>query len=218
MFPADLGEQAGPGMDSVVPEAGTGKTEALVTDPELFIRHAFATDPHLGVEMLYRHYFQPLCSHAVRLLYSKAIAEDLVSEIFHQFYARETYRQIKTSYRAYLYKTVRNLALNYKRDELKHSHDIEQCGEYADATCSRPDAQAEYEELYQRLEAGIKDLPPQCRRIFLMHRFDNKQYAQIAEELQLSPRTIEVQIRKASHTLRALLLPYWFLLLCFFFL
>jgi RNA polymerase sigma-70 factor (family 1) len=190
--------------------------EATITDSELFIRHAFATDPRSGVELLYRHYFQPLCSHAVRLLYSKAIAEDLVSEIFFQFYANGAYQEIKTSYRAYLYKTVRNRALNYKRDECRCSQDLNQCMGFAETDHQRPDALAEYEELYQRLEAGIKVLPTQRRRIFLMHRFENKKYAQIADELQLSPRTVEVQIRKASHFLRDLLVNYWLMLLLLF--
>ena len=185
---------------------------ATVSDSEMFIRHAFAHDPRSGVELLYRHYYQPLCSHAVRLLYSKAIAEDLVSEIFYQFYVNGVYREIKTSYRAYLYKTVRNRALNYKRDECRCAQDIDQCAGFADTDHQRPDALAEYEELYQHLEAGINGLPTQRRRIFLLHRFENKKYAEIAEELQLSPRTVEVQIRKASHFLRDLLVHYWFLL------
>jgi RNA polymerase sigma-70 factor (family 1) len=210
---ADLEKQASPEIHSGDREAELSRPEATVTDNELFIRHAFASDPRLGVELLFRHYYQPLCSHAVRLLYSKAIAEDLVSEVFYQFYANGTFQEIKTSYRAYLYKTVRNRALNYKRDEVKRSQDIDQCAELADSDRQRPDALAEYEELYQRLEAGINVLPTQRRRIFLMHRFENKKYAEIAEELQLSPRTVEVQIRKASHFLRDLLINYWFLVI-----
>lgn len=187
-------------------------TDTTGTDTELFIRHAFAADPRYGIELLYRHYFQPLCSHAVRVLYSKAIAEDLVSEVFYQFYVSNNFQDIKTSYRAYLYKTVRNRALNYIRDECKHAQDMEHCAGFADADCQQPDALAEYEELYQRLEAGINGLPTQRRRIFLMHRFENKKYAEIAQELQLSPRTVEVQIRKASHFLRNLLVDYLFTL------
>lgn len=208
LFPADVEKQAGTGIDPNHSEESISGPEATVTDSELFIRHAFATDPRAGIELLYRHYFQALCSHAVRLLYSKAIAEDLVSEILYQFYANGSYLKIKTSYRAYLYKSVRNQALNYIRDECKITRDINQCTGFADPEGQRPDALAEYEELYQRMEAGIRDLPSQRRRIFLMHRFENKKYAEIARELQLSPRTVEVQIRKASHFLRDLFLRY----------
>lgn len=208
MFSADSEKQASPGLDAQDRENQVSGPQATLVDSELFIRYAFASDPKFGVELLYRHYFQPLCSHAVRLLSSRSIAEDLVSDIFYQFYANHTYLKIKTSYRAYLYRSVRNLALNYKRDEGKRSWDIAQCAELADPDRQRPDALAEYEELYQRLQAGIRDLPAQRRRIFLMHRFEDKKYSEIAEELQLSPRTVEVQIRKASHFLRKLFLSF----------
>jgi RNA polymerase sigma-70 factor (family 1) len=208
LFTADAAKQVRPGIDPEDKEERANGLEATVTDSEYFIRHAFATDPRSGVELLYRHYYQPLCSHAVRLLYSKTVAEDLVSEIFYQFYAKGAYLKVKTSFRAYLYKSVRNQALNYKRDEGKRSQDIDQCAELAGPDRQRPDALAEYEELHQHMHAGIQGLPSQRRRIFLMHRFEHKKYSEIAEELQLSPRTVEVQIRKASHFLRELFLRF----------
>jgi RNA polymerase sigma-70 factor (family 1) len=208
LFSADSEKQVRAGVDPTNRQDQVNGPQDPLTDRELFIRHAFASDPRFGVELLYRHYFQPLCSHALRLLSSKAIAEDLVSEVFYQFYANDSYLKIKTSYRAYLYKSVRNQALNYKRDEGKCCQDVGQCAGFADADRHRPDALAEYEEMYQHMEAGIRELPSQRRRIFLMHRFEHKKYAEIAEELQLSPRTVEVQIRKASHFLRQLFLRF----------
>jgi hypothetical protein len=65
---------------------GSVPQEATIADVEVFIKQAFKTDPRHGCELLFQHYYQPLCNHAVRLLYSKAIAEDIVSEIFYQFY------------------------------------------------------------------------------------------------------------------------------------
>jgi RNA polymerase sigma-70 factor (ECF subfamily) len=213
LYAANLDNQETPAIHFGHSEPLQKGQEAVVIDKELFIRHAFSNDPQLGVELLYRHYFQPLCSHAVRLLNSQAIAEDLVSEIFYQLYEDGSYQNIKTSYRAYLYKAVRNRALNYKRDENKNSHDLEQCQKFPDTYHQRPDAIAEYGELYNYLDEGIKLLPAQCRRIFLMHRFENKKYSEIAEQLQLSPRTIEVQIRKASHFLRNILSKYKLLMI-----
>ncbi|GEO03376.1 hypothetical protein AAE02nite_10400 [Adhaeribacter aerolatus] len=213
LFSANSVNQESPAIHSEDSKPKASGGEATVLDKELFIRHAFANDPQLGVELLYRHYYRPLCSHAVRLLYSQAIAEDLVSEIFYQLYASGSYQNIKTSYRAYLYKVVRNRALNYIRDEGKCSHDIDQCGKLPDTYHQRPDAIAEYGELYNCLEEGINSLPSQCRRIFLMNRIENKKYSEIAEELQLSPRTIEVQIRKASHFLRSILSKYKLLIM-----
>ena len=186
--------------------------EATVIDVEVFIKQAFQTDPKHGCELLFRHYYQALCSHAVRFLYSKAIAQDLVSEIFYQFYQKGTYRSVTSSYRAYLYKAVRNSAYNYLRWEANRTADLEICVDFADLVCEQPDAKIQYEELYQQVETAINDLPPQRRKIYVMHRFENKKYAEIAEELQLSPRTVEVQIRKASQFMKDLLRRKWLLL------
>ncbi|MES2731133.1 MAG: RNA polymerase sigma-70 factor [Bacteroidota bacterium] len=186
--------------------------ESKSTDVEFFIRKAFESDGRLGCELLFRHYYQPLCSHAVKLLYSKAIAEDIVSEIFCQFYLKGTFREIITSYRAYLYKTVRHRAYNYLRWETQRTTNADCLDTYSDAAALQPDSITQYEELYHDVEKAINTLPPQCRKIYLMHRFESKKYTEIAEELHLAPKTIEVQIRKASHFLRDVLKKKWLLL------
>lgn len=208
--PADGGSAVLPGLSEQEAELAPA---ARVSDPELFIRKAFETDPQEGCSLLFRHYYAALCSHAARLLYSKARAEDLVSEIFCQFYQKQTYLTVSTSYRAYLYKAVRHRAYNQLQAEINRSLDLTAYEHLPDAGEQQPDALLQYEELSQQVEAAINALPPQRQKIYLMHRFDNRKYADIAEELQLSVRTVEVQIRKASQFLRETIAKNWGLLL-----
>ncbi|MBC7922303.1 MAG: RNA polymerase sigma-70 factor [Ferruginibacter sp.] len=186
--------------------------EQLNSDTELFIRRAFESDARLGSELLFRRYYVPLCSHAVRFVGAKAIAEDLVSDVFCQFYAEQIFQTITSSYRAYLYKTVRHRAFNYLRQTCRRNTGLDEAQYHLTAETQQPDAITHYEELYQDVERAIQTLPVQRRRIYLMHRFEGKKYAQIANELGLSVRTVEVQIRQASHYLRNLLKDKWFLL------
>lgn len=58
-------------------------------DPELFLQKVFERNPREGMDILFRTYYGPLCSHAVRFVYSKQIAEDLVSEVFFSFTEHE---------------------------------------------------------------------------------------------------------------------------------
>ena len=194
-------------MDAVATE------DLTAPDNELFIRRAFEQDARLGCELLFRRYYDALCSHAVRFVSSKAIAEDLVAEIFCQFYDQQVFQTITSSYRAYLYKTVRHRAYNYLRQTFRRDTGLEEVHYQGVADAQQPDSITHYEELYQDVERAIQKLPLQRRRIYLMHRFDGKKYAEIADELGLSPRTVEVQIRQASHHLRDLLRDKWFLLL-----
>jgi RNA polymerase sigma-70 factor (family 1) len=185
--------------------------EPVSSDKELFIRRTLQTDPALGCELLFRQHYVALCSHAVRFVGSKAVAEDLVADIFCQFYEQQIFSTITSSYRAYLYKAVRNRAYNYVQKTFRRDVSLDQAQYQPTAEAQQPDAITLYDELYRDVEKAIESLPVQRRRIYLMHRFDGMKYGEIANELGLSVRTIEVQIRLASHALREILKGHWFL-------
>ncbi|HEV7381588.1 MAG TPA: RNA polymerase sigma-70 factor, partial [Dyadobacter sp.] len=67
-------------------QINTGQQPTREVDTALFIKAAFEESPSKGLELLFRRFYKPLCSHAVRFVYSRQIAEDLVSEVFFQFY------------------------------------------------------------------------------------------------------------------------------------
>ncbi|MFT2010545.1 RNA polymerase sigma-70 factor [Pontibacter sp. 13R65] len=181
-----------------------------VPDNEILVRQTFQSDPKLGCELLYRHYYKSLCSHATRFVYSKSIAEDLVSDVFCQFYLQGTFQNITTSYRTFLYKSVRNKAYNYLRLEASKSLELDQTYEEGRADLSeQPDSVLQYDELRQEVEAAINSLPPKCRKIYLMHRFEDKKYAEIATELKLSLKTVEAQLSKASKIIKKAIARNW---------
>src|SRR5688572_27446141 len=92
--------------------------EFRIIDEEILIKRAFDNDPKQGCEILFQKYYRILCSHAIRFVYSKEVAEDIVSELFCRFWSDQIYLSITTSYRAYLFKAVRFSAYNYIRWEL----------------------------------------------------------------------------------------------------
>jgi RNA polymerase sigma-70 factor (family 1) len=180
-----------------------------VADDEVFIRKTMDSHPILGVELLYRRYFQPLCSHAVRYVGARAVAEDLVSEVFCQFYSGQVFQTISTSYRVYLYRTVRNRAFNYLKRELRRAESLEVAREVSLPEEQQPDTISQYEELYQDVDRAINTLPVERRRIFILRRFEGKRYQEIAAELGLSVKTVEVQIYRANRQILALLRAKW---------
>ena len=58
------------------------------------------------------------------------------------------------------------------------------------------------DELVKRINDAVNNLPPICRKVFLLHRFEGKKQKEIAEELGLSIRTIEAHIYKALQLLK----------------
>jgi RNA polymerase sigma-70 factor (ECF subfamily) len=58
------------------------------------------------------------------------------------------------------------------------------------------------EDLQRAVAAALDKLPPQCRKIFELSRFEELKYREIAEQLDLSVKTVEVQMGKALRLLR----------------
>lgn len=194
-------------------------TEASTDDPmdaERLIRRAFLTDADQGVALLFRYYYQPLCSHAVRYVSSREVAEDLVSDIFFEFHSRQIYQTVSSSFRAYLFTAVRNRALDYIRTEYRQAASLEQAQERTAEAGQQPDDVMQFEELYQSIESAINNMPVKQRTVYLMHRFEGRKYADIATELGMSPKTVEVHMYRAMQALRETVRNKWLLslLLC----
>lgn len=188
-----------------LPRSDTDPPTPLPPDGELFIRTAFATDPRVGCELLFRQYFAPLCSHAVRFVYNRQAAEDLVADLFYAFYTKELYKQITGSYRAYLYQAVRNRSYNSLRWELSRQEPLPDDLDRPDLETTQPDRLLQQDELYRALEQAVQQLPTQRQRVFLLSRFEGKSYKEIALEMGLAPKTVENHLLKATSTVRQLL-------------
>jgi RNA polymerase sigma-70 factor (family 1) len=178
-------------------------------DDELYIHQALENNALLGFELLYKRYYQPMCSHVVKYVGSKEVAEDIVSDVFFQLYSNKTFFDIKTSYRLYLLKTVRNRAYNYLRWDLSRKADLNEASQKSILEDQHPDQISHFEELYQDVEEAISKLPIERRKIYLMQKFEGKKYQEIANELNLSVKTVDVQLTRANKFIRDLLKQKW---------
>ncbi|MES2520947.1 MAG: RNA polymerase sigma-70 factor [Bacteroidota bacterium] len=191
--------------------------QGKIADAEIFIRQAFQEDTKKGYELLFRRYHRALCSHAVRFVYSKEVAEDIVGDVFLTFWKNQVQTNITTSFRSYLYASVRNRAYNYLQWEFKNDSDIDEIPESVlnQILEETPQSMLQYDELFHKIEKSITTLPPQCQRVFLMSRFENKKNKEIAEELEIALKTVEAHIMKALSQMRKSLDGYLVSLLIF---
>lgn len=174
-----------------------------VLDEELLIRKTFEEDAKQGCELLFRKYYPLLCSHAVRLVHSQNVAEDLVADLFCKLWTDRIYLNINTSFRAYLFKAIRFSAYNYTRRDLAKKGRGEDMDSFLDLSTSfKPEEALLFDELASEIGRIVDNLPPQCRTVFVMSRFENKKYLEIADELGISIKTVEIHISKALVTLR----------------
>ncbi|MBC8152481.1 MAG: RNA polymerase sigma-70 factor, partial [Bacteroidetes bacterium] len=178
---------------------GKDAPKPIITDTEYLIRQAFALDVRRGYQALFQRYYQPLCSHAVRFVYSREVAEDIVSDVFLSFWKNEVHTHITTSFRAYLFTAVRNRAYNHLQEELHNDNTATPLPESADIlrTNDDPHQILQLTELYTRINEEVRSLSPQCQRVFMLSRFEGKNHREIANELTISPKTVETHILKA---------------------
>ena len=185
---------------------------ATLLDNESIVRSVLKNNPDKGFEMIFKRYYKPLCNHAVRFVYSKEIAEDIVSEVFVNFWKKKHYENVTISYRAYLYQAVRNTIYNHLKSEFgkKSNH-----GLYVDYSSKEKELEFDtpqrillFDELFQKIEQSVENFPPQCQKVFLLSRFEGKKNREIAEELDIKIKTVEAHMMKALSILKNALADY----------
>ena len=159
-------------------------------------------------EVLFKDHFKALHAYATVMLKDEEMAEEIVQQLFLKLWEKRERLQIDTSIKAYLYRAVYHDSLNYlKHLKVRKVHEDHTSYQMRDAAYE-PSKNLETRELELRLDEALKELPEQCRTIFQMSRFEELKYREIAERLQIAPKTVENQMGKALRILREKLADY----------
>ncbi len=142
--------------------------------------------------------------------------EDLAQEVFVRFWEKRHQIEIQGEIGPYLHRMAVNEALGYLRKQKKYKS--EEIDEQFDLNTQDPDASDiyAYKELQEAVDAAIEQLPPKCRAVFVLSRFDGYSYKEIGEEMNISTKTVENQMGKALKTMKLFLKKYLPILLFFF--
>lgn len=139
----------------------------------------------------------PLGMYALRIVNDVDIAEDLEQDAFMKAWLYIKDGGEIENFKAFMYRTVRNICLTYLRDKKEMlSEDFIPDVPEEDIDNSFRDA---------KIWKAIDELPEKCREIFLMSKRDGFSNEEIAEELGLSIKTVKNQMTKAFSKLRDLL-------------
>lgn len=162
-------------------------------------------DDYQAFESIFHHFYKTLCRYALKYVHSPEIAEEVVSDVFFKVWKNRAQISIHTSLQAYLYMSVRNQALDYLKSRTHLKTKFEELPLHLENGYAAPDEELIAEELDQRIEKAIDTLPPQCQAIFRLSRDKGLKYKEIAEQLNLSIKTVETQMGRALKQLRLLL-------------
>jgi len=166
-------------------------------------------------EKLYDEYYSSLCFFANKYLQDLDLSRSLVQELFVNLWLKREKIVVRDSIKPYLYKAVRNKSIDYLRESKKSVR----LSDISESRLNSPfEDKLEEAELNNRINQSINELPEKCREIFLLCRFEGLKYNQIADKLNISVKTVEMQMGIALKKLRSKLsdLQIVRLMLCIF--
>jgi RNA polymerase sigma factor (sigma-70 family) len=147
---------------------------------------------------LFREYYDELVAHLTKKLRSRDHAMDVAQETFLRVLTQPPYVAIEQP-RAFLYKTAWNLCLDLFRKQRRQAEESLELDEIQDAltVSADQDAIVEAKQQVTLLCRAIQELPPKCRRVFLLHKFKERSHAEIAAQLGITKSMVEKHIIKA---------------------
>ena len=162
----------------------------------------------IQVEALFKIHYRSLCFIANNILSDKNAAEDVVQDVFMKLIAEKDNIEIKSSFKGYIFRAIVNAALNYSAKQ-KKSFVMENAALEVKIGRS-PDIEKTLEqmELEELVNQAINLLPPKCKTVFILNRFENMKYKEVATYMGISVKTVENQMGKALRILRSYLRTY----------
>ncbi|SDS15362.1 RNA polymerase sigma-70 factor, ECF subfamily [Mucilaginibacter mallensis] len=156
----------------------------------------------VAFEHLFKKHFRELHAYGFSLLKDWDAAEEVVQAIFLKLWEKNEWVHIQISIKSYLYKSVYHDCLNYMRRQKIHlkyqTHTVHVMENRVDNT----DGKIKLSEMEQHLDKALDKLPEKCRAIFHLSRFEHLKYHEIANQLEISIKTVETHMGKALRILR----------------
>jgi RNA polymerase sigma-70 factor (ECF subfamily) len=164
---------------------------------DLFIAKRIKEGDIKEFENVFRTFYTPLYVYSLGITGHAANAEDIVQDLFYTLWKEREKITIVYSLKSYLYRAVRNRSLQFMEKHKTRrtiNEQIVACD--TEKTDLNPQSLLEYEELNELLQNCMKKLPERRLHIFRLHRFEGKKYAEIADSLGLSIKTVEAEMTK----------------------
>ena len=176
-----------------------------------FLLSAIQRGDQKAFDALFRRYYPALCTYGHRFV-DLEDAEEIVQDSLLWIWENRENLFIETSLSSYLFKMIYRKALNKlahidatQRADTRFYEEMQEMLQDTDLY--------QVEELTQRIKDAIATLPESYREAFVMHRFRDMSYKEIAEILGVSPKTVDYRIQQALKQLRVDLKDYLPLLL-----
>ncbi|WP_430811831.1 MULTISPECIES: RNA polymerase sigma-70 factor [unclassified Carboxylicivirga] len=154
-----------------------------------------------GFRALFDQYYTPLCVFALKYIDAFDEVEDIVQEVFIQFWDKQRGNYHISNVKGYLFTAVKNNALNHLRRSNKYQLEVlDEQFERIDEEYENP---AAMERKKQQLYREVDKLSPQSKTVFERIVFENMKYKEVANELGVSVNTVKTTFSRSLKRLRS---------------
>lgn len=182
-------------------------TEKRIDLKELWLKIACEND-HKSFEQFFYILNTRLIKFCELYVYKKEIAEEIVADVFVNFWSQRAKLQNIENLETYIFIAVKNRSLNHIRKNTSVQLVSLEDSPTEPVAYSDPEAEIERKELFLKLDQAIDTLPQQCKIVFQLVKEDGMKYKEVAEILNISHKTVQTQMSRAMKKLSREISPY----------
>ncbi len=165
-----------------------------------------------ALNLMYDHYYYSVIKIAFKITHDQDVAKDIAQDLFLNIWVKRHQLSIQKPIKFYLVRSVINRCMNYLRDGYKPNRSSINITTRVNDNLGEESLR--YEDLKRLVEASLDMLPPKCKLIFGLSRWQGMSNAEISSHLGISIKAVEKQITKALKHLRNNIKPYLSSLFC----
>lgn len=169
----------------------------------------------IAFKEVYQKYYSRLFYFIFEFIPLHDIAENVVQETFMVFWNKRMDLNNDTNMGAYLFTVAKNNCLQKLRDQrsrqklfMLNAMDEIEVDLNADILSSIDSSSMVLDEVEKIIEKTLNELPPKCREVFMLSRFNDMKNREIAEALNISGKVVEKHISRALKSFRVTLKDY----------
>lgn len=167
---------------------------------------------HQAFKLIFERYYSLMCAIAYEYVEDTYICQNIAEDVMLSIWEKREQLHISVSIKSYLLTSVRNRSIDYLRGKSRKMDSVSYDDIPGISECFIPDEEIFEKivllELEDKISEIVDKMSPESRNVFILSRYEEKSYVEIAEELHISVNTVKYHIKQALALLREGLKDY----------
>lgn len=170
-----------------------------ISDQELL--SSLKDGDRIAFNILYNRYWKKTLTVALHKVNDVPEAESIVQDIFLSLWKRRDQLDINSNFNNYLMASVKYRVIKYLNKQRNKRIYEEQAIASTELFDDSTQEHLEFEELRQRLQALVEQLPETCQLIYRLNKDEGKSYKEISVQLSISEKSVDGHLSRAKKVL-----------------